>query len=101
MTGTILIVDPHEDVAEVLRTGLESAGHDAATSSSIATALAHAERVRPSLAIVNLSLPDGDGLRLLRLLKSSDPSLEVILMTGGSSSSTEVVAAIEAGAFHF
>ena len=101
MTDTILIVDPHGDVAEVLRTGIESAGYEAATASSLASAMAHAARIRPSLAIVNLSLPDGDGFRLLRLLKSSDPSLEVILMTGGGSSSTEVVEAIQEGAFHF
>jgi len=101
MTDTILIVDPHVDVAEVLRTGIESVGYEAATASGIAGAMAHAERIRPSLAVVNLSLPDGDGFRLLRLLKSRDPSLEVILMTGGGSSSAEVVEAIEEGAFHF
>jgi len=49
----------------------------------------------------NLALPDGDGLRLLRVLKNRDPSLEVILMTGSSPSNATVAEATEQRALHF
>ena len=53
-----------------------------------------------SLALVDLMLPDGDGLHLLRLLKAKDPSLEVIIMTGHSSIA-KAVEATKQGAFYF
>jgi len=53
-----------------------------------------------SLALVDLVLPDGDGLQLLQQLKSKDPSLEVIIMTGHSSIS-KAVEATKQGAFYF
>ena len=57
-------------------------GYEVETASSTARANQHMERHEFSVALVNLTLPDGDGVRLFRLLKSRDPSLEVILMTG-------------------
>ncbi len=52
------------------------------------------------MALVDLILPDGDGLHLLRLLKAKDPSLEVIIMTGHSSIA-KAVEATKQGAFYF
>ena len=49
---------------------------------------------------MDLILPDGDGLHLLRLLKAKDPSLEVIIMTGHGSIS-KAVEATKQGAFYF
>src|SRR5260370_39421793 len=45
-------------------------------------------------------LPDGDGLSLLKELKSRDPSLEIIVVTAHSSV-PKAVEAIKAGAFYF
>src|SRR5262245_5430541 len=53
-----------------------------------------------SLALVDLVLPDGDGLRLLRLLKAKDPSIEVVVMTEPSSIA-KAVEATRQGAFYF
>ena len=49
---------------------------------------------------MDLVLPDGDGIGLLRLLKSRDPDIEVIIMTGHGSISKAVEATKE-GAFYF
>ena len=105
MSSRILVVDPHTVIADLLRVSLEVEGYEVETASSTVDTMLQMERCEFSLALVNLSLPDGDGLRLLRLLKGKAPSLEVIMMTGsmtgsGSSSST-VVEATGQGAFHF
>src|SRR5262249_48229369 len=97
MSSRVLVVDPHANIAELLRRALEFGDYEVETASSIASANRQVERHEFSVAIVNLSLPDGDGLRLLRLLKSRDPSLEVILMTGSSPSYATVVEAAERG----
>ena len=101
MSSRVLVVDPHANVAELLRRALELGDYEVETASSTGSAIRQMERREFSVALVNLSLSDGDGLRLLRLLKSRDPSLEVIMMTGSSPSNDTVVEATEQGAFHF
>ena len=101
MSSRVLVVDPHANIVELLRRALELAGYEVETASSTANANQRMERHEVSVALVNLTLPDGDGLRLLSLLKSRDPSVEVILMTGSSPSNATVVEASERGASHF
>ena len=101
MSSRVLVVDPHANIVELLRRAFELAGYEVETASSTASADRHMERHAFSVALVNLTLPDGDGLRLLSLLKTRDPSVEVILMTGSSPSNTTVVEATERGALHF
>ena len=101
MSSRILVVDPHTGIADLLRVTLEVEGYEVETASSTVDTMLQMERCEFSLALVNLSLPDGDGLRLLRLLKGKDPSLEVIMMTGSMTGSGKVVEATEQGAFHF
>jgi two-component system NtrC family response regulator len=101
MSSRVLVVDPHADIAELLRRALERGDYEVETASSTASAIAQMERHEFSVALVNLRLPDGDGLRLLRLLKSRDPSPEVILMTGSCPSNATVAEATQQGAFHF
>lgn len=101
MSSPVLVVDPHADIADLLRRALELDDYQVELAASTASAIAQMERHGFAVALVNLSLPDGDGLRLLRLLKSRDPSVEVILMTGCNPSNTTLVEATEQGAFHF
>jgi len=101
MRAQVFVVDPHPDVVELLRRALELGDYEVKSASNTASAIVQMERHEFSVALVNLSLPDGDGLRLLRLLKSRDPSLEIILMTGSCPSNATVVEAPEQGAFYF
>ena len=101
MSSRVLVVDPHAHVVELLCRVLALGDYEVESASSTASAIAQMERHEFSVALVNLSLPDGDGLRLLRLLKGRAPSLEVILMTGSSPSNATVTEATEQGAFHF
>jgi DNA-binding NtrC family response regulator len=101
MRSRVLVVDPHADIADLLRRTLELDDYQVELASSMASAIAQMERHGFAVALVNLSLPDGDGLRLLRLLKSRDPSVEVILMTGCNPSNTTLVEATAQDAFHF
>jgi len=101
MRSRVLVVDPHANIAELLCKVLELGHYEVETASSSAGANAQMERHEFSVALVNLTLPDGDGLRLLQLLKRRDPSLEVILMTGSTPSHAIVAEASERGAFHF
>ncbi len=100
MKPRILVVDDEPIIADNLRLTLEREGYEVETAVSTVTAMLKAEEREFSLALVDLVLPDGDGLHLLRMLKSKDSSLEVIIMTGHSSIG-KAVEATKQGAFYF
>src|SRR5215471_561741 len=100
MKPRVLVVDDEPIIADNLRLTLEREGYEVETASNTVSAMLQVENREFTLAIVDLMLPDGDGLHLLRLLKGKDPSLEVIIMTGHSSIS-KAVEATKQGAFYF
>ena len=100
MKPRILVVDDEPIIADNLRLTLEREGYEVETAVNTVTAMLKIEEREFSLAVVDLVLPDGDGLHLLRLLKSKDSSLEVIIMTGHSSIG-KAVEATKQGAFYF
>jgi DNA-binding NtrC family response regulator len=100
MKSRILLVDDEPAIADWLRMVLEGEGYDVGVAGDSVSALGQMTEREFSLALVDLVLPDGDGLQLLQQLKSKDSSLEVIIMTGHSSIS-KAVEATKQGAFYF
>jgi DNA-binding NtrC family response regulator len=100
MKPRVLVVDDEPIIAENLRLALEREGYEVDTAAGTVSAMLSLEQREFSLALVDLVLPDGDGLHLLRLLRSRDPSLEVIIMTGHSSIA-KAIEATKQGAFYF
>jgi DNA-binding NtrC family response regulator len=96
----VLVVDDEPTVADGLRLTLEAEGHSVRVAGDIQTALAVVEQTEVQAAIVDLMLPDGDGIRLTRELKQRDPALEVIIVTAYGSVRKAMEATKDAGAFH-
>ena len=65
----ILLVDDDRQLLRALRINLAARGYDVATASDGATALAAAARTPPHLAIVDLGLPDLDGVAVVQGLR--------------------------------
>ena len=100
MKPEVLVVDDEPAIAEGLRLILEREGYVVQTAVSISEASARMDDADFSVALVDLVLPDGDGMGLLKVLRSRDPDIEVIIMTGHGSISKAVEATKE-GAFYF
>ena len=79
--GRILIVDDEEDVRLPLRRFLAAKGYEVLEAEGAATAQDCATKQSLDAAIVDFSLPDGNGLDVLRALKGQDASLPVVLLT--------------------
>jgi DNA-binding NtrC family response regulator len=79
---------------------LQGEGYEVGIAGDGAGAMAEAEAREHAIALVDLVLPDGDGLKVLEALKARDPALEVIIMTGHSSI-PKAVEATKQGAFYF
>src|SRR5204863_515305 len=87
-------------IADGLRLTLESEGYTVRTAGGVRDALAAFGQYEPHAAIVDLMLPDDDGLNLTRELRRRDPSIQVIVITAYGSVRKAMEATKGAGAFH-
>jgi len=94
----ILIVDDEENIGRSLKLILEREGYAVTVCLSVAEARAHPHR--PDAYLVDVRLPDGSGIDLLRWLRSNDVDAP-ILMISGHGTIADAVEATRAGAFDF
>jgi PAS domain S-box-containing protein len=95
----ILVVDDEIGPRESLRMLLKSA-HEIRTADGAQAALDEIGRFRPDLVILDVKMPQIDGLEVLRRIKRIDPSLEVVMITAYASLET-VKQALSYGAFEY
>src|SRR5205085_1447300 len=70
--ATILVVEDHGPTRTFLADNLAADGYDVIEAEGVSEARHLLERAFPDLAIVDLGLPDGDGLELLTAVRSAD-----------------------------
>lgn len=80
-TTRILIVDDDPVARRLLSDTLGRAGYTIAAAGTAAEALRVATDEEPALAILDLVLPDGDGIELLGQLRASWPALPAVIVT--------------------
>jgi two-component system response regulator RegA len=97
---SILIVDDDQALRERLARAFRDRGYEATTAAGYAEAVARARSESPELAVVDLRMPDGSGLELLKALKALDPATQVVVLTGYGSIAT-AVEAVRLGATHY
>jgi len=96
----MLLVDDEEELRSSLQETLELANYHVMTASNAMRAKDAVENGKFDVAILDIRLPDGSGLDLLKLFKESDPDMGVILITGYSEVDS-AIQAIELGADDF
>ncbi|GAB6061899.1 sigma-54-dependent transcriptional regulator [Deferrisoma palaeochoriense] len=92
MRSRILLVEDDPLYAGMLFEALERAGHPVAHAGTVAEAVELLEREAFGVALLDVRLPDGDGLALLRTLLELQPGCSALVMTGHAS----VESAVEA-----
>jgi DNA-binding NtrC family response regulator len=100
MPPTVLIVDDQLTIRKSLRHLLERKGYRALEADSGAAAVQAAQAEEPEVILLDLKLPDGDGLEVLERIQGVCPEAAVILLTGHGSVETAVTA-IKKGAEDF
>jgi two-component system, OmpR family, response regulator len=93
----ILIVEDEERIASFLERGLRSSGYSTRIARDGEAALALARSGRFDLMILDLGLPEQDGLDVLHGLRDEGTAIPVVILTARSSVS-EVVIGFEGGA---
>lgn len=82
-TRKILLVDDHPVVREMLsmRIAQEEGLAVCAGVGTVAEALAAVERHHPDIAIVDINLPDGHGLELIKEIHARDPEVRLLVFS--------------------
>ena len=93
----ILIVEDDRSVARSLRQGLREEGFSVQVAGSLAEASACLAGAPPALIVLDLSLPDGDGLSWLRDIRRAGHTQPVVILTARDAV-TDRVAGLEDGA---
>jgi len=96
MTTRILIVDDEPQILRALRINLQARQYDVVTAADGAEALREARAGRPDLIVLDLGLPDIDGVEVIRKLRGWSPVPIVVL--SGRVGSNDKVDALDAGA---
>lgn len=95
MSDHILLVDDEMPIRRLLRVSCERSGHAVAEAATADEALRALARARPRLVLLDLGLPDRDGLELIGPFRAADVPIIVLTAREGSA---EKVAALDLGA---
>jgi DNA-binding NtrC family response regulator len=100
MKPKVMIVDDEVVIREFVKTYLEGIGYEVTEAADGASLKSFYGGPQPDVVLLDLKLPDADGLTLLPQMKKNWPEAEVIVLTGHGS----IEAAVEAtkrGAYYF
>lgn len=101
MTNTplILIVEDDPEILRVLQTSIEAEGYRLAVAGSLSEGLVEAQSRQPDLVLLDLGLPDGDGLTLIPRLRQFSRAPILVLSARGREE--DKIAALDLGADDF
>ncbi|MBZ4688912.1 MAG: sigma-54-dependent Fis family transcriptional regulator [Cereibacter sp.] len=96
----ILLIEDTPSLQMVYRSVLASAGHRVSVAGTAAEGLARFQEVQPAVVLLDLMLPDRDGLELMQDMLTQRPETAVIVITANGSIN-KAVEAMRAGAHEF
>ncbi len=100
MSAKVLIIDDEESILQSISDILEDEGYQVAVATTARAGAQKLETESPDLLILDVWLPDEDGLVFLKRLRKENPTLPVIVISGHGTVEM-AVQAIKLGAFDF
>ena len=87
----ILIVEDEADIRRFVRLTLETEGHTVHEAATLQRGLIEAGTRRPDLVVLDLGLPDGDGVDLIRDLRTWS-AMPIIVLSARSAQASKIAA---------
>ena len=85
----ILVIDDEPGIRDLLDTLLRRKGYDVVLAENGWKGLELFRRERPDVIVLDLKMPEMDGLTVLQQVRSLDPKTPVIILTGAGTAETE------------
>src|SRR4029450_12687692 len=98
--AALLAIDDEPDVLAIVVQFAQRFGFTVVTRTDARAALAELPGPRPDAVLVDLMMPDINGLDVLRAIRDIDPTCQIILMTGQPSVDT-AIEAVKLGALDY
>lgn len=95
--STILVVEDDEAVRRFLRTVLAGQGHAVVEETTVAGGIEQLAKAQPDVVLLDLGLPDGDGMRVLAAMPAAEPRVPVIVLSARGQEGDKVIA-LDSGA---
>jgi DNA-binding response OmpR family regulator len=99
-TQHILIIEDDERIGSTLLRALVGSGYDARWERTGERGVSAVGEQRPDLILLDLGLPDGDGLDVCRRIHRDDASLDIVMLTARDEE-LDVVVGLDAGAVDY
>jgi two-component system KDP operon response regulator KdpE len=96
----VLVIDDEPQLLRTLVLNLRSRDYDVTTASTATEGIEHVLRLPPDLIILDLGLPDRDGLDVIREMHEREPALPIVVLSARASS-REKVTALDLGAVDY
>jgi DNA-binding NtrC family response regulator len=96
----ILIIDDERPILLTLESLLSRHGYQVDTAATASAGLRLLKSKPPALVLLDLQLPDAEGLHMLDQIKTDQPGMQVIILTAHDSLSN-AIESIKRGAYHF
>jgi DNA-binding response OmpR family regulator len=93
----LLVVEDDDAISEPLVRALAREGHDVALAETGAEALEHVDSGDPDVVVLDIGLPDIDGVEICRRVRAGRPRVAILILTARSSELDEV-SGLDAGA---
>src|SRR3989338_4015510 len=87
--ATILVIDDERLLCDLLKEMLQRHGHEVFTAYTGGEGIARHKEQRPRFTILDLHLPDMNGIEVLRRIRENDPTAAVMILTGAGSDKLE------------
>ncbi|MDH3198293.1 MAG: sigma-54 dependent transcriptional regulator [Candidatus Krumholzibacteria bacterium] len=100
MAKSILIIDDEKTIRWSLGEALGESGYDVTDADGVAEGVRAFRDKSPDLVLLDMKLPDGSGIDVLKSVKAEDPGVPVIMMTAYGEVET-AVEAMKCGAYDF
>lgn len=96
----LLIADDEKNFSLILQKELSRKEYDVSVANDGKSAIEFAEKVDYDVIVMDIMMPNLDGIQALKILKQAEPSPEVIMLTGNASVET-AIEAMKAGAYDY
>lgn len=97
---SIVVIDDERPILMTLDALLKRHKHDVHLANTAGSGIALVAKIQPALVLLDLGLPDADGLHTLAQIRRDYPGTHVIILTAQDSLSN-AIESIKLGAFHF
>lgn len=97
----VLVVDDEKEFVATLTERLNLRSFSAEMAESGGQALAMIKTFSPDVVLLDLKMPDMNGLDVLDRIRTMDPTIEVIMLTGHGAAGNGVDPSIKRGAFDY